>query len=283
MSNMDVLFSDLDRVCALLPQAFGMERDTGLSEEDLKKSDVLLDFFMGTISTVFHKLSSIITGHKSSSLESFVRMHKRAVGDILQTHTLDYTKIVLPAPQGMVWSYPKTIEALNTLYQKDPPHETVAFLKAFSQDLNQRDRIALASTLARIERDDHSSETLIGLSDLFVSHALGFKTASTLFGNVSGLNKAYSLLSGMNAFYSQAISAANEIKTLETSIQTAIKRILKGNLIDQDSADIAAKVLRLLCARLRSMASLLVKMDTVEQNYVGCLQHLIRIKAETTR
>lgn len=279
MSNLDMLFSDLDRMCRLLVQSYGVCAGSSLSQEELTKKDLLLDLFMGTISTVFHKITDILTGHTTSSLEAFVRLHKRAVAEVLSNRSLPYADIVLPSPEGMVWDYKKTITALNDLYKQDPPHETVQFLKDFSRALSSRDRVTLAATLAKVERTDHVSSTTIGLSDLFVAHALGYKTAKTLFGDVNGLKSCYDLLTGMNDFYSQAIIASSEIKSLETTIQATILKIIKGDLIDQDSAAIAAKTLRLLCGKLRAMSSLLVKMDTVEQNYVGCLQHLIRKQA----
>lgn len=273
------LYADLDRCLSVLEMSYG--ECSGLSQESLTSKDLLLDYFMGTISSVFHRITSIITRHKSSVFEDYVRMHRRAVEDVLGATDIPYSKIILPSPQGMVWPYPKTIDALDVLYKNDPPKQTVQFLKQFSSNLDHRDRIALASTLADLERDKVTTTTEVGLTDLFVSNALGHKTGDTLFGDHAGFKKAYTTLTRMGGFYSDGVSAATEIKNLEDRIRRTILAIINGSGIDKDSAAIASKTLRLLCTRLRSMASLLVKMDTVEQNFTMCLRHLVDYRAKT--
>ena len=273
----DSLYADFYRVCTLLEQSYG--ECTGMSQEALDKKDLLLDYFMGTISTVFHRISAIITGHKTSVLEDYVRLHHRAVEDVLHATGIPYAKIIFPSPQGMVWPYVKTVDALDKLYKEDPPKQTVSFLKQFSSDLNHRDRVSLASTLAELERDKSIAHTELGLTDLFVSNALGHKTGDVLFGNHAGFVQAFNKLREMGTFYTEGVSAAKEIKSLEDSIRRTITAILNGTGIDKDSSAIAAKTLRLLCGRLRSMASLLVKMDTVEQNFTMCLKHLVTYRA----
>lgn len=269
----DLELKELDRACALLALSYG--ECHGMSQESISKSDAFLDYFMGTISTVFHRVSAIITKHKTSVLEDYVRNHERAVMDVLSATDIPYAKIILPFPQGMVWPYPKTITALDKIYKDDPPSQTVAFLKQFSTNLNHRDRVALASTLAELERNEQVSQTELGLTDLFVSNALGHKTGDVLFGNHAGFKTAYDTLMHMGGFYSESVSASKEITSLENTIRQTILRIVSGDGIDKDSADIASKTLRLLCHRLRAMATLLVKMDAVEQNFVGCLKHLV--------
>ena len=273
------LYTELNRCLSILDMSYG--ECTGLSQEDLSKKDLLLDYFMGTISSVFHRISSIITRHKSSVLEDYVRMHRRAVDDVLNATDIPYAKIILPSPQGMVWPYLKTIDALDVLYKNDPPKETVAFLKQFSSNLDHRDRIALASTLADLERDKVTTTTEVGLTDLFVSNALGHKTGDVLFGDHAGFKKVYTKLSSMGGFYSDGVNAATEIKSLEDRIRRTISAIIDGSGIDKDSAAMASKTLRLLCTRLRTMASLLVKMDTVEQNFTMCLRHLVDYRNKT--
>lgn len=275
----DALYADLDRTLRLLDMAYG--ECSNLSQENISKTDALLDYFMGTISTVFHRISKLITGHKTAVLEDYVRMHHRAVEDVLHATDIPYAKIIFPTPQGMVWSYPKTIDGLDKLYKEDPPSQTVQFLRQFHTNLSRRDRVSLAATLADLERDKANTNTELGLTNLFVTNALGHKTGDVLFVNHAGFVSAFNKLTSMNDFYSDGVKAAKEIASLELAIRTTITAILKGTGIDKDSAAIAGKTLRLISARLRSMASLLVKMDAVEQNFTGCLAHLVAYRERT--
>lgn len=276
MDNLDL--TNFDRACVLLELAY--DECSGLSQESLTKKDMLLDYFVGTVSSVFHRITSILTGHKVSSLEDYVRHHDRAVKDVLSATDIPYATLILPSPQGMVWPYPKTIAALHVLYKEDPPEKTIEFLKTFSANLSHRDRVSLAATLAELERSETTSKTELGLTDLFVENALGHKTGAALFGGQTGLKSAYTDLMSMRQFYTDGIKAAREIETLEQSIKQTIERIVQGSGIDKDSAAIAAKTLRLIAHRLRSMATLLVKMDAVEQNFVRCLSHLVTYRAK---